>query len=45
MLTSLPKAQVETELSVGQILTLVANVLSVVAQALVAKDTASTTTT
>ncbi len=45
MLTSLPKAEVETDLSIGQILTIVANILSVVAQALVAKETGTTTTT
>ncbi|HOV33089.1 MAG TPA: hypothetical protein PLX23_06975 [Candidatus Hydrogenedens sp.] len=43
MLSSLSKAEVETELSIGQILTIVANVLSVVAQALVTKETGSTT--
>ncbi len=37
-LTQLQKAEIETELSIGQILTLIANILSVVAQALVAKE-------
>jgi len=38
ILTSLQKAEIETTLSVGQILTLIANILSVVAQAFVAKE-------
>lgn len=38
VLSALQKAEVENTLSVGQILTLIANVLSVVAQAFVAKE-------
>jgi len=41
-LTTLHKAEIETTLSIGQILTLVANILSVVAQAFVAKEGSST---
>lgn len=40
-LTTLHKAEIETTLSIGQILTLIANILSVVAQAFVAKEEGS----
>lgn len=38
VLSLLQKAEIETTLSVGQILTLIANILSVIAQAFVAKE-------
>ncbi len=41
VLSTLQKAEIETTLSVGQILTLIANILSVVAQAFVAKEGSS----
>ncbi|HOK09463.1 MAG TPA: hypothetical protein PLT82_07715 [Candidatus Hydrogenedens sp.] len=44
-ITMLKKAEVETKLTVGQVLTLVANILSVVAQAFIAKEEGSTTIT
>ncbi len=38
VLSVLQRAEIETTLSIGQILTLIANILSVVAQAFVAKE-------